>query len=74
MSGQTVQDLFGWESRVLMTVRVSRDAGRTWEQESVVREGDPVVVLASPERFPPCDCTRCLGHRTVRARSLRPTL
>ncbi|MBT2482866.1 hypothetical protein [Streptomyces sp. ISL-94] len=69
-----MRGLGGDEPRVLMTVRVSRDSGQTWGQESAVREGDAVVVLSSPERFPPCACARCVGQRTVLARSLRPGL
>jgi hypothetical protein len=56
--------------RVLMTVRVSRDSGRTWEQESEVREGDPVAILSDPGRYPLCECLRCVGQRSVSARSL----
>lgn len=60
------------EPRVLLTVRVSRDSGRTWERTSEVREGDSVVVLSDPGRYPPCECPRCVGRRSVSARSLRP--
>lgn len=69
-----VRGFGGEESRSLMTMRVSRDNGRTWDQETVVREGDPVVLLYDPGRYPPCECARCAGRRTVSARSLRPAL
>jgi hypothetical protein len=64
----------GAEPRALMTLRVSRDSGRTWSPETVVREGDPVVILDNPVRFPDCECTRCRGGRTHPARSLRPAV
>lgn len=69
-----VRGFGGEESRSLMTMRVSTDNGRTWGQEAVVREGDPVVLLYDPGRYPPCECERCEGRRTVSARSLRPAL
>lgn len=62
------------EPRALMTMRVSRDSGRTWEREAVVREGDPVAILYDPGRYPPCECARCAGQRPVSARSLRPAV
>jgi len=60
------------EPRARMTLRVSRDSGRTWEREAVVREGDPVVILYNPGRYPPCECALCADQRPVSARSLRP--
>lgn len=58
------------EQRVLMTLRVSRDSGKTWEQSSVVREGEPVALLDEPLRYPPCECVRCVARKTLSARSL----
>ncbi len=67
-SSQSVADD---QPRVLMSLRVSRDSGRTWEPTVAVREGDPVVVLENPGGYPPCECARCTGRRTVAARSPR---
>ncbi|CAM5261597.1 hypothetical protein GCM10010329_04430 [Streptomyces spiroverticillatus] len=58
------------EPRTLMTLRVSRDSGRTWSAEEVVREGDPVAILENPVRFPACGCVRCVRP----ARSMRPAV
>lgn len=60
------------EQRVLMSLRVSRDSGKTWEQSSVVREGEPVLLLDEPLRYPPCECARCVARKTLSARSLSP--
>ncbi|GAA3304233.1 hypothetical protein GCM10020295_54840 [Streptomyces cinereospinus] len=62
----------GTDRRVLMSLRVSRDSGRTWEQSTRVREGDPFVILSDPGRYPPCACARCTGHDALSATSLRP--
>ncbi|WP_236241956.1 hypothetical protein [Streptomyces sp. CC228A] len=62
----------GAEQRTLMTIRVSRDSGRTWVQTTAVREGDPMRILADPMRFPACECARCGGRASVAARALRP--
>lgn len=60
------------EPRLLMTLRVSRDAGRTWSQTTRVQSGDPYVILSDPGRYPPCECPRCLGSSPVSARAQRP--
>lgn len=52
----------GTEHRVLMTLRVSRDSGRTWGQVTEVREVDNPVILDNPIDFPPCTCPRCTDH------------
>ncbi|MEV6589401.1 hypothetical protein [Streptomyces acidicola] len=52
----------GAEQRVLMTLRVSRDSGRTWGQVTEVREGENPVILDNPGGFPPCTCPRCTDH------------
>ncbi|MFF9397259.1 MULTISPECIES: hypothetical protein [unclassified Streptomyces] len=62
----------GTDRRVLMTLRVSRDSGRTWQQSTRVQEGDPFVILSNPGRYPPCGCARCTGHDSLSASSLRP--
>lgn len=57
--------------RVLMTLRVSRDSGRTWERTITVREGDPVVLMEGPQ-YPMCECRRCTGRHAAPARSPYP--
>ncbi len=49
----------GVEHRVLMTLRVSRDSGRTWGQVTKVREDESPVMRDNPGGFPPCTCPRC---------------
>lgn len=63
----------GAEPRVLMSLRVSRDSGRTWARSTRVLEGEPFDILANPGRYPPCECPRCVGP-SVSARSLRPVV
>lgn len=62
----------GEESRARMTLRVSRDSGRTWSVRCEVRDISPLTILANPVRFPPCECARCLGPGSARA--LRPVV
>jgi len=52
----------GAEQRVLMTLRVSRDSGRTWGQVTEVREDENPLILDNPISFPPCTCPRCTDH------------
>lgn len=47
------------EHRVLMTLRVSRDSGRTWGQLTEVWEVENPVIPDNPIGFPPCTCPRC---------------
>lgn len=61
----------GTEPRVLMSLRVSRDSGRTWSRSTRVLEGDPFDVLSNPSRYPPCECPRCVSQ-SVSAHALRP--
>lgn len=49
----------GREERVRMTLKVSRDSGRTWGQVTVVREDEDLALLTNPAGFPPCACPRC---------------
>lgn len=51
----------GVEPRVLMTLRVSRDSGRTWSQAMQVREDENPLLRDNPGGFPPCTCPRCTG-------------
>lgn len=43
----------------LLTVRVSRDSGKTWEPKREVRSGDKPDPLIS-SAWPLCECARCL--------------
>ncbi|WP_326687455.1 hypothetical protein OIE63_10020 [Streptomyces sp. NBC_01795] len=46
-----------------MTIRVSRDEGRTWSRTRIVVEDErgPPEPLERPMVFPPCTCPRCEG-------------
>jgi hypothetical protein len=49
-------------ARPLLTLRVSRDSGRTWEPERCfyTRDCDPPLLSGT---YPPCECPRCSGGR-----------
>ncbi len=48
--------------RPLMTMRVSRDSGRSWAPERAVFGGDvDLAPLITSER-PPCQCPRCTAR------------
>lgn len=47
-----------------ITLRVSRDGGRTWGPTTVYRPSRESAPLESAGRFPPCACPRCRGPRT----------
>lgn len=42
-----------------MTLRVSRDGGRTWGPAVTVRPKRGTVPIESAVRYPPCACPRC---------------
>ncbi|QDY77964.1 hypothetical protein FQU76_17260 [Streptomyces qinzhouensis] len=44
---------------ILMTLRVSRDSGRTWGPVTVVQATDAHELPPEPLRFPPCRCRLC---------------
>lgn len=44
--------------RPLMTMRISRDSGRTWEPEQAVSASDDLEPLMT-SAWPPCECARC---------------
>lgn len=48
--------------RPLMTLRVSRDSGRTWGRRMrfYARDCDPPLLNGT---MPPCECPRCHGGR-----------
>ncbi|MGW4227459.1 hypothetical protein ACWEG1_28825 [Streptomyces bauhiniae] len=50
---------------VRMTLRVSRDSGRTWGPRTEVRVGKDPVPPDNPGRFPPCACRRCTARDAV---------
>lgn len=45
-------------NRPLMTIRVSRDSGHTWEPERAIFSADGLAPLVTME-WPPCKCPRC---------------
>ncbi|AZK95116.1 hypothetical protein B7R87_15585 [Streptomyces tsukubensis] len=45
--------------RPRMTIRVSRDSGRTWGPVTIVRSSRTEDLPLEPLRFPPCRCPRC---------------
>ena len=44
--------------RPLMTLRISRDSGKTWGPERVVFSGNGLIPSITSE-WPPCRCSRC---------------
>ncbi|MFE7544589.1 hypothetical protein [Streptomyces platensis] len=52
----------GVEQRILMTLRVSRDSGRTWGPVTKVREDENPAITDNPGGLPPCTCPRCTGR------------
>ncbi|OSZ59700.1 hypothetical protein OQI_14720 [Streptomyces pharetrae CZA14] len=62
---EAAQRLF--TDRPLMTTRVSRDSGRTWEPERAVLASDDLAPLMT-SAWPPCKCARCAesGKRSGR--------
>ncbi len=48
-----------------MTLRVSRDSGRTWGRTWTVREDErvPPEPLVRPLECPPCECPHCCEGR-----------
>lgn len=50
---------------VRMTLRVSRDSGRTWGPLTEVRVGDDPVPPDNPGAFPPCACRRCAERNSL---------
>ncbi|QDD62466.1 hypothetical protein FE156_23250 [Streptomyces albidoflavus] len=57
--------------RTAMTLKVSRDSGRTWGPVTVVQveADDPVPVVTG--KFPPCTCSRCTVHAEPKATPVR---
>lgn len=53
----------GAGQRVRMTLRVSRDSGRTWSPVTEVREDENPAILDNPGGFPTCACPRCTGRK-----------
>lgn len=57
----------GGRPRVLMTLRVSHDSGRTWGRVVEVLEQKERTLSGNSDGFPPCSCSRCgAGVRTAR--------
>ncbi|AZQ35868.1 hypothetical protein EJ357_22240 [Streptomyces cyaneochromogenes] len=58
MSGKAYAQLF--VERPLMTLRVSRDSGQTWQSERAVFATADLPPLTTTA-WPPCQCWRCTG-------------
>lgn len=61
-SGPPTQDS-GSRPRVLMTLRISHDSGRTWGRVVEVLEQKERRLPENPVGFPPCSCPHCGGRR-----------
>lgn len=48
----------GGKRKTLMTLRVSRDGGRTWGPLREINSTEPLLPVSWPE-YPPCACPRC---------------
>ncbi|WP_406459650.1 hypothetical protein OH768_33180 [Streptomyces sp. NBC_01622] len=59
MSTETGSDFSA--DRPLMTLRVSRDSGRSWELARAVFGADDLAPLVTSE-WPPCQCLRCAAR------------
>lgn len=54
-----------------MTLKVSRDSGRTWGPVTVVQvEADGPIPVAVG-KFPPCTCSRCIPCAEARTTPVR---
>ncbi|ADI10664.1 hypothetical protein SBI_07544 [Streptomyces bingchenggensis BCW-1] len=47
------------KDRAMMTLRVSRDGGKTYGPTRVIRSTDPLRPLETSV-WPPCQCPRCI--------------
>jgi hypothetical protein len=52
-----------FSDRLLMTMRVSHDSGRTWKPERVVFTADDDLGPLVTAEWPPCQCRRCVKPR-----------
>ncbi len=52
-------------AEVRMTLRVSRDSGRTWGPLTEVRVGDNPVPADNSGVFPPCTCGQCTERTSI---------
>jgi hypothetical protein len=55
---------------VLMTVRVSRDSGRTWGPTMAVRGSDPAADF-NALHYPPCQCPQCMPERKAERQAVK---
>ena len=44
----------------VITLRVSRDSGRTWGPKVTYEPAREAPPIESPARFPPCACPKCV--------------
>ncbi|SEB81216.1 hypothetical protein SAMN04490356_1772 [Streptomyces melanosporofaciens] len=50
--------------RTMMTLRVSRDSGKTYGPTRVVRSTEPLMPLET-SAWPPCECARCVSAQVT---------
>lgn len=48
----------------MMTLRVSRDSGKTYGPTRVVRSTEPLMPLETSV-WPPCECARCVSAQVT---------
>ncbi|AEM86781.1 hypothetical protein Strvi_7428 [Streptomyces violaceusniger Tu 4113] len=48
------------KGRPMMTLRVSRDSGKTYGPTRVIRSTEPLMPLETSV-WPPCQCPRCVS-------------
>jgi hypothetical protein len=48
----------------LMTMRVSRDSGQSWEPERAILATDDLAALITTE-WPPCRCQGCMRRNGI---------
>ncbi len=49
---------------VRLTLRVSRDSGKTWGPTTTITEDVPLAPISNPNQYPPCECPRCREEGT----------
>ncbi|GGN90688.1 hypothetical protein GCM10011579_086860 [Streptomyces albiflavescens] len=54
-----MDEVEGDEGGAYITLRVSRDSGRTWGPRTTYQPGREALPIESGGRFPPCECPRC---------------
>lgn len=60
--GSAEAESSGAGTRVLLTLRVSRDSGRTWGPITELRDNEGLPLLDNPGASPTCACPRCTSR------------